>query len=114
VKQGLLKKGFLNPHSTATVTPKRDRIIPSSVEDNGFSQSCAWPVDFDLNKEIVVWEEDVDYWDGLPMEEDFQRDKMITRQKSKGKKELLNLQSSINYGNVEASFRRRKCKTHML
>jgi hypothetical protein len=34
------------------------------------------------------------------MEEDFLRDKMIARQKSEGKRELLNLQSSINYGKV--------------
>jgi hypothetical protein len=55
----------------------------------------------------VVWEEDVDIWDVSPldwaledafgdealairdaMEEEFQRDKMISRQKSKGKREL--------------------------
>jgi hypothetical protein len=57
--------------------------------------------------------EDVDFWDVLPldwasegafgeealaiwdaMEEEFQRDKMISHQKSKGKSELLNLHSS--------------------
>jgi uncharacterized membrane protein YjjP (DUF1212 family) len=32
------------------------------------------------------------------MEEEFQREKMIACQKSKGKRELLNLHSSINYG----------------
>lgn len=65
----------------------------------------------------MVWEEEDDYWDGLPldwamdgdfgeeamaiqdaMEEEFQRDLMIAPQKSKGKRELLNLHSSINYG----------------
>jgi hypothetical protein len=71
VKQGLFKKGFLNPHPTASVTPvspqevinaevvgssspPRDCIIPSSVEENGFSQSRAWLISFDHNREIVV------------------------------------------------------------
>ncbi len=54
VKQGLLKKGFLNPRSTATITLERDCIIPSSVEDNGFSQSRVSPVGFDHNEEIVL------------------------------------------------------------
>jgi len=81
----------------------------------------------------VVWEEDEDYWDGLPldwaldgsfeeealvirdaMEEDFLREKMIARQKSKGKKELLNLQSSINYSDASVSSRRSTGKARML
>jgi hypothetical protein len=61
VKQGLFKKGFFNPRSTASITPisprevidvrvvgssspSRDCIILSSVEENGFSQSRAWPI----------------------------------------------------------------------
>jgi hypothetical protein len=75
----------------------------------------------------VAWEEDDEFWDGLPldwaldwafkeealairdvMEEEFSREKMLAREKSKGKKELLNLQSSINYGDELASSRRRK------
>jgi hypothetical protein len=47
------------------------------------------------------------------MEEEFQQDKMIARQKSKGKRELLNLHSSINYGDDLVPFRRRKGKAHM-
>jgi hypothetical protein len=35
------------------------------------------------------------------MEEDFQREKMIAREKSIGKRELLNLHSSINYGDAK-------------
>jgi hypothetical protein len=48
--------------------PPRDCIILSSVEENGFSQSRAWPIGFDHNGEIVVWEEDVDFWDELPLD----------------------------------------------
>jgi hypothetical protein len=113
VNQGLLRKGFLNPHPSVTVTlallrevnnvevvgptsPSSGCIILSSVEGNGFSQPRDWHVGFDHTGEIVVWEEDVDFLDGLPldwaldcafgeealairdaMEEEFQRDKMI-------------------------------------
>lgn len=76
----------------------------------------------------MVWEDVNDFWDGLPldwdmdadfeealairdaMEEEFLREKMIARQKSKGKRELLNLQSSVNYGVASDSYRRRKGK----
>jgi len=98
---------------------------------NGFSQSRNWLVGFDHNREIVMWEEEEDdYWDGLSldwamdgdfgeevmaiqdtMEEEFQ---LIARQKSKGRKELMNLHSSINYGNAKVPSRRRKGKAHML
>jgi hypothetical protein len=44
------------------------------------------------------------------MEEEFLREKMIARQKSKGKRELLNLQSSVNYGGTSDSSRCRKGK----
>jgi len=47
------------------------------------------------------------------MEEEIHRDKMVARQKTKGKRELLNLKSSINYGDVSAPSRRWKCKAHM-
>jgi hypothetical protein len=48
------------------------------------------------------------------MEEDFLQEKMIARQKSKGKREQLNLQSSINYGDASVSSRRSKGKASML
>jgi hypothetical protein len=34
-------------------SPPGGRIIPSSVEGNGFSQSQDWPVGYDLNGEFV-------------------------------------------------------------
>jgi hypothetical protein len=48
-------------------SPPGCRIIPSSIEGNGFSQSQEWLVEFDLNGEMVVWEKD-DFWDGLPLD----------------------------------------------
>jgi hypothetical protein len=55
-----------------------------------------WPVGFDLSGEVVVWEQDDEFWDGMPldwamdgvhgeeslafldvMEEEFHLDKMI-------------------------------------
>jgi hypothetical protein len=78
-----------------------------------------------------VWEEaEDDYCDGLPldwamdgnfeeealairdaMEEEFQ---FFACQKSKGKRELLNLHSSINYGDANYPSRCRKGKAHIL
>jgi hypothetical protein len=145
-----LRKGFLNPRPVLTTTssspqkvvdggivghssPPRGCSSSSPIEGKGFSQSRNWPIGFDHNGEIVVWEDDVDFWDVLPldwalegafgeealaiqdaMEEEFQRDKMISRQKSKGKRELLNLHSSINYGDIKPSARSRKGKNLML
>jgi hypothetical protein len=114
-------------------SPPRGCSSSSPVEGKGFSQSRNWPIGFSLNREIVVWEDDVDFWDVLPldwvsegafgeealairdaMEEEFQRDKMISRQKSKGKRELLNLHSSFNYDDTKSSTKSRKGKNLML
>jgi len=150
VKEDFLSKGFLNPLPVLPTTssspqkvvdggivghssPPRGCSSSSPIEGKGFSQSRNWPIGFDHNGEIVVWEDDVDFWDVLPldwasegafgeealairdaMEEEFQRDKMISRQKSKGKRELLNLHSSINYGDTKPSARSRKGKNLML
>jgi hypothetical protein len=49
-------------------SPPKDCLSPFSpyfAERNRFFQSRNWPVDFDHNGEIMVWE-DEDYWDGLP------------------------------------------------
>jgi hypothetical protein len=85
VKQGLFRKGFLNLPPIVLVPPASSRefndvvvvgassplkgcIMPPFVEGNGFSQSCNWLVGFDHNGEIMVWEEEDDYWDGLPLD----------------------------------------------
>jgi hypothetical protein len=41
-------------------------------------------------------------------------DELIKRQKSKGKRELLNLQSSVNYGVFNVSSKCRKGKAQLL
>jgi len=114
------------------------KITIGSKCNSDLSQSKNWPVGFDHNGELVVWKEEDEFWDELPldwaldedfalagdfgeeamairdaMEEEFQRDKMIARQKSKGKRELLNLHSSINYGDDFIPVRRRKGKPHV-
>jgi 5-enolpyruvylshikimate-3-phosphate synthase len=48
------------------------------------------------------------------LEEDIHREKMIARQKTKGKRKLLNLKSSINYGNASTSSRHWKGKALMM
>jgi len=45
--------------------------------------------------------------------EDFYRDQLVACKKTKGKRELLNLKSSVNYGDVSAPSRRRKGKDPM-
>jgi hypothetical protein len=84
VKQGMLRKGFLNPRPfvlgpsaspwevidvgvVGPSSPPSGCIIPFSVEGNGFFKSKNWPVSFDHNGEIVVWEEEDEFWDGLPL-----------------------------------------------
>jgi hypothetical protein len=85
VKTGILKKGFLNPRPDMPATPAspwkvfdvgmigpssppRGCPISSPVEGNGFSQSRNWPIGFDHNGEIVVWEKDIDLWDVSPLD----------------------------------------------
>jgi hypothetical protein len=137
-KKSFLRKGFLNPPPQEVKDVGVESLpsppsCPPPVEGNGSSQSRNWPVGFDQNGEIVVWEKDNDFWEGLPLdwemdgfqdeeslaildalEEDIHRDKMIARQKTKGKRELLNLKSSINYGDASTSSKRWKGKDLML
>jgi hypothetical protein len=47
------------------------------------------------------------------IEEEFHRERIIARQKTKGKRELLNLKSSINYDNASAPSKHWKGKAHM-
>jgi hypothetical protein len=47
------------------------------------------------------------------IEEEFHRKKMIAHQKTKGRRELLNLKSSINYGDASTPSRHWKGKAHM-
>jgi hypothetical protein len=78
VHQGLFRKGFLNLPPISVLPMALQEVnnggvvgpsSPSSGCFNGVSQSRNWPVGFDHNREIVVWEEDEDdYWDGLPLD----------------------------------------------
>lgn len=47
-------------------------------------------------------------------EEDFLLEVKVVRPKTKGRMEILNLVSSINYGDARASTRHRKGKAHVL
>jgi hypothetical protein len=62
-----------------------------------------WAMDGDFGEEAMAIQD--------AMEDEFQ---LIVRQKSKGKSELLNLHSSINYGDAKYPSRRRKGKAHIL
>jgi hypothetical protein len=137
-EEKLPSEGFLNPlpqvvKDVGVGSLPSPPSCPPPIEGNGFSLSRNWPVGFDLNGELVVWEKDDDFWEGLPLdwemdgvqdeeslaildalEEDIHRDKMIARQKTKGKRELLNLKSSINYGDANTSSKRGKGKALMM
>jgi hypothetical protein len=75
-KKGFLRKGFLNLRPTS-IAPS---VPPREVKD--------------------VWEKAIEFWERLPLEWALERDKMLAHQKTKGKRKLLNLKSSINYGDV--------------
>jgi hypothetical protein len=63
-----------------------------------------------------VWEQCDEIWDviwPIGFEEDFFREVKVVRSKSKGRREILNWVSSINYGHVSASTRYRKGKSHV-
>jgi hypothetical protein len=102
VKPGLFSKGFLNLPPIVSAPPASPREV-NKVEEVGPSSPPSGCFDSfsQPRNDIVVWEEDDDYWDGLPldwamegdfgekamairdaMEEDYQRIKMIARQKS--------------------------------
>jgi len=52
--------------------------------------------------------------DASVSEEEFHREAMVARQKTKGKRDVLNLKSSINYGEDYDSSQRRKGKAHVM
>jgi hypothetical protein len=52
--------------------------------------------------------------DASVSEEEFHRESMIMHQKTKGRREVLNLKSYINYGDDYAISQRRKSKAHIM
>jgi hypothetical protein len=139
-KKSFLRKGFLNLR-LAVLAPSTSLSLPSKlapsstsedkevgvVRENGITQSQQWPVGFSPSGEAMVWEQDEEFWDRVPLDwemddgleveslailnvitEDFYRDQLVARKKTKGKRELLNLKCFVNYGDVSAPSRRRK------
>jgi hypothetical protein len=47
-------------------------------------------------------------------EEEFHQESVVARQKNKGRRKMLNLKSSVNYGNDYATSWHWKCKVHMM
>jgi hypothetical protein len=109
----------------------------ANFESDGLTQSQKWPVGFGPSGEIVVWDQGVEDWvgeggdspchpdlsldwmsDGVgdedpsfvildAIEEDFHRGKKGSL-KIKGKRDVLNLKSSIEYSDASVPSRRRK------
>lgn len=131
-----------------------DCVTPTIGKDddfrvNGLSQSQKWPVGFGPSREVVIWEQGDQIWNGedgdspyplgvLPpnmalnwevdsvekedpsfaildaFEEDFLWEVKVAHPKTKGRKEILNLVTSINYGDASASTRHMKGKARVL
>jgi hypothetical protein len=110
---------------------------------NGLIQSQGWPVGFSPSGEIVLWDQGekgdsphplgvippdlllewesdgAEYEDSAlalldAIEEDFHRDSMGKRYKIKGRRELQNLKSSINYDGASVRSRSRRGKAQVL
>jgi len=99
--------------SAEKLTPERELPLkkvlePPEVKDSPFVCDQNW------EKEAELWERISEMYLGVT-EEQRQRlieiwGKMIERKKHESKRELRNLQSSVNYGDIKASSRCRKDK----
>jgi len=140
----LLRRGFLLPSGPfplgGCVTPIIEKGVNFRLDS--LIQSQKWPEGFGPSGEIVVWvREDGDSiypldvcppdmpldWvsDGVEdedlsfaildaIEEDFHWVKKVAHLKTKGRREVLNLKSSINYDDACVPSRQRKGKAHVL
>jgi hypothetical protein len=90
------------------------RVLRLGKIRNGFSQTQDSPVVVDHNRELDAREKVTVFWERLFKELMAIVDEMIKCHKSKGKRELLNLQSSVNYGDFNVSSRCRKGKAQLL
>jgi hypothetical protein len=68
-----------------------------------------WPGDCEEDEVLLL-----DILDASVSEEEFLRKSMVARQKTKGRREVLNLKNSINYGDDYATSWHRKSKTHKM
>jgi hypothetical protein len=86
---------------------------------DGEDRDSPYPLDILPPNMALDWELDSveDKDPSLPIldafEEDFLRKVKVVHLKTKGRREILNLVSSINYGDASASTRHRKCKAHV-
>ena len=129
--RGFLRRGFLNPspterkesHSSSLVAVKDDDVDggSSSALEEAFKfgwdqEDNDWDWDGELSPDPLDWvldcnEEEDPYLADVLRVMDVARPRAKGRRpRNKGKRELANLESSINYGIASASSRRRKCK----
>jgi hypothetical protein len=127
-------------HLGRCISPSADK--GEGLRANCLVESQTWPVGFSPSEEFVEWDQGTEVWDGedgvspsplgvylldekdeAPLlaildasvsEEDFHRESTVARQKTKGRREMLNLKSSINYGDYYATSWCRKGKAHMM
>jgi hypothetical protein len=104
--------GF-DPPRKVVVWEQGDKILDGEAGDSHYSLGVLPPI-MALDWEVdSVEDEDPSLAILDAFEEDFLREVKVARLKSKGKREILNLVSSINYGDASASTRHRKGKAHV-
>jgi U3 small nucleolar ribonucleoprotein component len=91
-----------------------DEIWDGEDEDSPFPLGVL-PLNMALDWELDrVEDEDSSLAIMDAFEDDFLRKVKVARPKTKGRREILNLVSTINYGDASASSRHRKGKAHVL
>jgi hypothetical protein len=111
---GLSETSSLLP-ALETSSTHTDSFSSAEMDEKLMSE---WEID--VRKKVAgFWERLSQEYAGNVSEEHNERfraitEEMIKCQKTKGKKELLNLQSSVNYGDSKISSRCRKGKTYMM
>jgi hypothetical protein len=127
-------------HLGCCVSPSAEK--GENLRVDSLVESQKWLVGFGPSVEVVLWAQSDEVWDGeegvspFPLgvyppdeedevsllaildanisEEEFHRESMVACQKTKGRREMLNLKSSINYGDDYATSRRWQGKAHMM
>jgi hypothetical protein len=109
--------------------PENSSLLPAletssthidSFSSNEMDEKLTSEWEIDVRKKVAgLWERFSQEYAGHVTEEHNEgfmaiMEEMMKRKKTKGKKELVNLQSSVNYGDSKSSSRCRKGKTHVI
>jgi hypothetical protein len=120
---------FLGFLGSVVGLPENSSLLPTletfsshtdSLSSDEMDEKLTLEWEIDVRKKVAgLWERFSQEYAGYVTEEHNERfraitEEMMKRKKTKGKKELLNLQSSVTYGDSKSSSRCKKCKTHVI